>query len=176
MMQRESCVFFWSIFIVQSTRTHKNFVGRFSDSPGTGYISLPYSMPGLDISSLETKNAGLVATLLCFSCDLIGYSNSRYPLLFTSEQKQNGFLQVFAQFVTKWNNCLGWLNVDDKWWIFTSTSVFSCTLFITRSTMTNEGFREYVNGNMLFWAANVNSTEGYKGTGLCIERIIIIIK
>ncbi|KAJ7357568.1 FAS-associated factor 2 [Desmophyllum pertusum] len=31
-----------------------------------------------------------------------------------------------------------------------------------RSTMTNEGFREYVNGNMLFWAANVNSTEGYK--------------
>lgn len=29
--------------------------------------------------------------------------------------------------------------------------------------MTNEGFREYVNGNMLFWAANVRSTEGYKG-------------
>ena len=30
--------------------------------------------------------------------------------------------------------------------------------------MTNEGFREYVNGNMLFWAANVRSNEGYKGT------------
>lgn len=30
--------------------------------------------------------------------------------------------------------------------------------------MTNEGFREYVNGNMLFWAANVKSNEGYKGT------------
>ncbi|CAH3168286.1 unnamed protein product [Porites lobata] len=30
------------------------------------------------------------------------------------------------------------------------------------STMTNEGFREYVNGNMLFWAANVKSPEGYK--------------
>ena len=29
--------------------------------------------------------------------------------------------------------------------------------------MTNEGFREYVNGNMLFWAANVKSPEGYKG-------------
>ena len=29
--------------------------------------------------------------------------------------------------------------------------------------MTNEGFREYVNGNMLFWAANVRSAEGYKG-------------
>ena len=35
-------------------------------------------------------------------------------------------------------------------------------LFV-RSTMTNEGFREYVNGNMLFWAANVKSNEGYKG-------------
>ncbi|XP_068707194.1 FAS-associated factor 2-like [Montipora foliosa] len=30
------------------------------------------------------------------------------------------------------------------------------------STMTNEGFKEYVNGNMLFWAANVKSTEGYR--------------
>ena len=30
--------------------------------------------------------------------------------------------------------------------------------------MTNEGFREYVNGNMLFWAANVRSNEGYRGT------------
>lgn len=30
------------------------------------------------------------------------------------------------------------------------------------STMVNEGFREYVNGNMLFWAANVKSTEGYR--------------
>ena len=29
--------------------------------------------------------------------------------------------------------------------------------------MTNEGFKEYVNGNMLFWAANVKSSEGYRG-------------
>lgn len=29
-----------------------------------------------------------------------------------------------------------------------------------RSTMTNDGFREYVNGNMLFWGANVRSQEG----------------
>ena len=35
--------------------------------------------------------------------------------------------------------------------------------FIFSSTMTNEGFKEYVNGNMLFWAANVKSTEGYRG-------------
>ena len=35
--------------------------------------------------------------------------------------------------------------------------------------MTNEGFREYVNGNMLFWAANVKSTEGYRGTILCFK-------
>lgn len=37
--------------------------------------------------------------------------------------------------------------------------------------MTNEGFREYVNGNMLFWAANVKSTEGYKGTVLCLKEM-----
>ena len=35
--------------------------------------------------------------------------------------------------------------------------------------MTNEGFREYVNGNMLLWAANVKSTEGYRGTMLCFK-------
>lgn len=35
--------------------------------------------------------------------------------------------------------------------------------------MINEGFREYVNGNMLFWAANVRSNEGYKGTTLPFE-------
>ena len=29
--------------------------------------------------------------------------------------------------------------------------------------MTNEGFKEYVNGNMLFWAADVKSNEGYRG-------------
>ena len=34
--------------------------------------------------------------------------------------------------------------------------------------MTNEGFREYVNGNMLFWAANVRSTEGYRGMLYCV--------
>lgn len=29
--------------------------------------------------------------------------------------------------------------------------------------MINEGFREYVNGNMLFWVVNVKFNEGYKG-------------
>lgn len=29
--------------------------------------------------------------------------------------------------------------------------------------MTNDGFREYVNGNMLFWGANVRSQEGNRG-------------
>ena len=36
-------------------------------------------------------------------------------------------------------------------------------VYFIRSTMTNEGFKEYVNGNMLFWAANVKTTEGYRG-------------
>lgn len=31
-----------------------------------------------------------------------------------------------------------------------------------RSTLTNEGFKEYVNGNMLFWAADVQTREGYR--------------
>ncbi|KAK3737238.1 hypothetical protein QZH41_010868 [Actinostola sp. cb2023] len=29
-------------------------------------------------------------------------------------------------------------------------------------TMNNSGFKEYVNGNMLFWACDVNSAEGYR--------------
>ena len=29
--------------------------------------------------------------------------------------------------------------------------------------MTNDGFREYVNGNMLFWGVNVRSQEGNRG-------------
>ena len=39
--------------------------------------------------------------------------------------------------------------------------------------MTNEGFREYVNGNMLFWAANVRSTEGYRGTTVLGVNIVL---
>ena len=27
----------------------------------------------------------------------------------------------------------------------------------------NPGFKEYVNGNMLFWACDVNTYEGYRG-------------
>ena len=40
--------------------------------------------------------------------------------------------------------------------------------------MTNEGFREYVNGNMLFWAANVKSPEGYKGIYCVLSTYIIL--
>ncbi|XP_020605014.1 FAS-associated factor 2-like [Orbicella faveolata] len=46
--------------------------------------------------------------------------------------------------------------------VYLHSSEHQDTVEFCRSTMTNEGFREYVNGNMLFWAANVKSTEGYK--------------
>ncbi|CAB4025864.1 Hypothetical predicted protein, partial [Paramuricea clavata] len=39
-----------------------------------------------------------------------------------------------------------------------------------RSTLTNEGLQDYINGNMLFWAADVQSREGYRvgdGYGNC---------
>ena len=48
--------------------------------------------------------------------------------------------------------------------LYPLTGYFICLFISISSTMVNEGFREYVNGNMLFWAANVKSTEGYRGT------------
>ncbi|KAK2568233.1 FAS-associated factor 2-B [Acropora cervicornis] len=46
--------------------------------------------------------------------------------------------------------------------IYLHSSEHQDTEEFCRSTMTNEGFKEYVNGNMLFWAANVKSSEGYR--------------
>jgi len=35
--------------------------------------------------------------------------------------------------------------------------------------MCNNGFKEYVNGNMLFWACDVNSAEGYRGINKAMQ-------
>ena len=48
--------------------------------------------------------------------------------------------------------------------------------YICRDVLCNPGFKEYVNGNMLFWACDVNTYEGYRGMSFIIIIPLSVVK